>query len=244
MAAKDPARYAGDGKPRRRPVIAAALIAAVVVALLVLIVARVTGGDDDPKSEPPPAGPSSSPTASSSSDSSTSACGLPDGPQTAPTTAPKAEWVVGPTGIAYPTSSTFGPAKTTGGLHTCFAHNPTGALFAAVLYTNDFDDPSVSAKAIAQRFAPPQPVKRVSNRPTGQGGVQMKGFKFVDVTRDRVTVTLALTDTTSDGDPVAGVINTLAWQDGDWHVVPPEGGHAPVSSLPVMDGYVLWGGVS
>ncbi len=61
-------------------------------------------------------------------------CSLSAGSQAVPVTAPVSGWaLVGST--AAPTArSTVGPQKSIDGLRVCFAHSPTGALFAAASF--------------------------------------------------------------------------------------------------------------
>ena len=60
-----------------------------------------------------------------------SRCGLAAGDQRIPATPPESEWEL-VDGIASPQSDTVGPGVREGKRRLCYAHSPTGALFAAV----------------------------------------------------------------------------------------------------------------
>lgn len=61
-------------------------------------------------------------------------CDLDDSDQEIPTAAPDAEWVeYGP--LRIPSDDAIGPGKVEGPVWECFAHTPTGALFAAAYMT-------------------------------------------------------------------------------------------------------------
>ena len=115
------------GQPRRWLLPAVGLFIIVVAAVAVWALTR----HQDQPSRAPEA--SAAPSPSPSGAASTSICGLPDGPQAVPHTAPSAEWKL-EDAFAYPTSTQFGPGREQGNVHSCYAHNPTGALFAAVGY--------------------------------------------------------------------------------------------------------------
>lgn len=62
---------------------------------------------------------------------SSSMCGLPDGDQRIPKQPPAARWqLVG--WFATPTARNIGPGVVNGKQRRCYAHSPTGALFAAI----------------------------------------------------------------------------------------------------------------
>ncbi|HET6986401.1 MAG TPA: hypothetical protein VFI00_07280, partial [Kribbella sp.] len=79
-----------------------------------------------------PASPARPATPEAASTAGAKACSLPDGDQAAPTKAPSADgWEVS-NRVVVPRSATYGPAKTDpDGFRHCFAHSPTGAVYAA-----------------------------------------------------------------------------------------------------------------
>src|SRR4051794_10440252 len=113
-------------------ILAAAFIAGLLllgVALLVLGSggddATRPGGNNPPNSRPTTATPARQ-------DANASICGLPAGNQHVPAVGPQTRWELVGT-IAAPTDpNTIGPGIHEGKRRLCFAHSPTGALFAAV----------------------------------------------------------------------------------------------------------------
>src|SRR4051794_35844273 len=113
-------------------ILAAAFIAGLLllgVALLVLGSGRDDatrpGGNNPPNSRPTTATPTRQ-------DANASVCGLPAGNQHVPAVGPQTRWELVGT-IAAPTDpNTIGPGIQEVKRRLCFAHSPTGALFAAV----------------------------------------------------------------------------------------------------------------
>lgn len=230
-------------EPRdNRFIAAAALIGLIVVAGLAVVVLRLVSGgstsDDErttPTSEP------------STSAGSSSACDLPDGSQDVPTTAPDTKWYF-KAKIAVPKSPVFGPAEgaAEGSIARCFAHSPTGALFAAATIaaeTSSFS-PTAGDAILAHVVAGDLRDEMVRTLDPAPGPLtQIVGFKFEDSTRDRVTVTLATRIV--DG-PNAGAVGatpmTLVWVEGDWkQELNPSATTVVLTSL---DGFVQWSGIA
>src|SRR3954471_13508747 len=115
-------------------ILAAAFIAALVLLGLALLLVGTgrndsTGTDRDRGSNGQPSTnpPASTPT----KDTNASVCGLPAGSQQVPVVPPEAQWeLVG--SIAAPPEPKTGPGIKDDKRRLCFAHSPTGALFAAV----------------------------------------------------------------------------------------------------------------
>ena len=221
---------------------AAVLLGLVLVAGIVLIGVRLLNGGDDASPQHPTA------TATDKTPGSTSACGVPDGSQTVPNSAPEADWsLAGKT--AAPVSEVFGPSKTVDGVHTCFAHNPTGALFAAINYYADTTDPAVRTKTLlAERiFSDANAGKADMGEDGGANALptyQVSGFRVDDATPNRVSVAVVVRSTEG---PTAGqqaaVTFTMGWQSGDWRVIVPPNGQPPTTAIASLSGYIAWSGV-
>jgi hypothetical protein len=174
-----------------------------------------------------------------------STCGLADGSQSVPTTAPTAKWRL-VNKFAAPSSSTFGPDTTSHGAHVCFAHNPTGALFAAANYLADSSNPDLSkAILVEQRIYVNDDSKLAEDgdddaAPTN---LQVSGFRVEDATTDRVSVNVVVRSTEG---PNAGqnyaLTLTLGWQAGDWRVIVPDNGQPPTSAISSLAGFTPWSG--
>jgi hypothetical protein len=224
------------------------IISAVVVAIIValgIILALVPKGGGTPTPEPSNAAPgtgSNQPSATSAA----SVCGLPSGDQAKPATAPAdTKWeLVGK--IAAPTSpKKFGPGKTeSNGLRSCFAHSPTGALYAGanvvILSSSGRND------LVLQHLTVDGPERdKMLQSPAGGGSpgspsFQLAGFKVLDYSRDRAVIEYGfkVSNGTFGSLPVV-----LQWDGGDWKAVPPASGQPEGKQLADLSGFVPWAGV-
>jgi hypothetical protein len=171
------------------------------------------------------------------------------------TTAPNGtEWkLVG--SMAAPFDVAVGPGAASSGIHTCFAHSATGALYAAVNLIADLSAPDANTLAIVKARtakgtgydAAVALTQGNDPMPGGTGGspiYQVAGFRYLDYTDNRATleVIVRLTNGSAAGS-VASVPVTMAWQDGDWkRVVQPDGTIPEGSNLDPSASYVHWSG--
>lgn len=189
-----------------------------------------------------------------------SVCGLPDGGQQIPVSPPPAVWrLVGP--VAVPTSDTVGPGLVDAhGVGDCFAHSPTGALFAAVgsLAALNLPVDQVSpVDVIHHRVAPIGDIypamlsqaaaaaaagNRMPTEPGATTKVAVLGFSVTDYTAERAVLGVAL----GVGDPARAASYrqvlmplVMAWWDGDWKLVYTD---AMARPQPVVsaDQYIGW----
>lgn len=181
---------------------------------------------------------------------STSVCGLPAGPQELPRAAPTATWRILGGLIAAPSSPIFGPGSETGGVPGCFAHDPTGALFAAVntlaltgLPAGQVDPVAVvvqrashtapgypAALADAHRAAAAATDGGMPAEPSTTPKVAFLGFVFLDYTPARAVLQVAV----GVGDPLRTATYypmllpvVMVWQTGDWRYVYDPAGPTP-----------------
>lgn len=249
--ANRPADQTVDPAKRRGFVIAGVFLVLVVAAGMVLVL----GPSRDP--QPVLGGAPTSPATSSTPAApvvEAGGCNLSAGDQTVPVVAPAdTEWeLVGR--VAAPTApDVYGPAVTSP-VRSCFARNPTGALYAAVnaLATTTLPD---APRLLAEDLGAEGPGRdaALAQLPTDgstvpaddtEAQVQVSGFQFLSYTEDETVINLAVLGV-SDGQAVdAHTAFTLRWERDDWRVVhTPEG--APFSAiqlLPSMAGYVPWSG--
>jgi hypothetical protein len=233
-----------DQNPLTKPkFIISAVVVAIIVALgVILALVPRGGGTASPE-------PSSNSTSTSSGQptatSGASVCGLPSGDQAKPATTPAdTKWeLVGK--IAAPTSHTqFGPGKTeANGLRSCFAHSPTGALYAAANMTAL----SAAGKAdlVYQQLAVPSPERDavLKSSPTAAPNsvtAQLAGFTFRSYEADRAVIDLAFKG--ANGTFVSIPV-PLQWYEGDWKFVVPATGDTGARQLSDLSGYVEWAGV-
>jgi hypothetical protein len=188
-------------------------------------------------------------TTSSGNERPASSCDLPAGDQTVPSTAPVADgWDVSRR-VVVPRSAAYGPGKTdSDGFRHCFAHSPTGAVFAAYSAIAAIADqtklvptvkklmmPGTSTDSLLRQVSTAEPSSDTST-------VQVVGYRIIDAGQDRVTVMLAM--------PVESVFMsanlTLVWHQGDWRLQPPPPGEAvgaPFSQHRDLDDFVKWSGI-
>lgn len=224
------------------------LISAGVVLIIVVLAGFLvfTGGDDEVQ---PDLLPSTGATTTESTTAVTGGCDLPAGDQTVPVAAPDTEWTLVGT-VAAPSSADDGPAVTdpSTGVRSCYAQNPTGALFAAANFLAATSD-MAALEAAVEELAAAGPgrdtaLEAIRTNPqsvVGNGArYQIAGFTFLSYSQDVATVSLAIAATGG----LAGVPLTVVREDGDWKVdLPADGNPAgQATSIDSLAGYIPWAG--
>ena len=210
----------------------------------------------DPASEPAaPAGtagsatPGSGDPAGDSGRDGASRCRLPDGDQAIPGSAPAVDgWEV-TRRVVVPRSAAYGPAKVDAdGFRRCFAHSPTGAVFAAYNAIGAIADQRKAVATAGKLMLPGRDtdalIRELRSEPVSDSSdsAQPVAYRVLDASRDRATVMLAMPVETA----FVSATLTLAWYDGDWRVVPPPAGEAvgaPFAQRRDLDGFVAWSGI-
>lgn len=236
------------------------IAAAAVVALLVLLglILAVTGGSGGDATEA--AKPSSPPSSGANAPNpDASVCGLAPGSQAIPTEAPKAVWKLRGT-LAVPTApATFGPKSSAGGVPSCFAHSPTGALFAMVNIQAAMGELAKQPgrypiDKVLQMIAPGpgrEALKTaaakspVAEQGSKKSGAQVSGFNVVRYEENTAVVDVAFA---GDRPDTAGYVHgqaTLRWEQGDWKLELAQNGSPldAVQAIPNLTGYVPWRGL-
>ncbi|RZU13308.1 hypothetical protein EV645_4147 [Kribbella rubisoli] len=247
-----------EQSPFGRGFIAASIvIGAVVVCGAVLLIGSFTSSGTAPavgqaqqqavvpgRSEPvAPATPVSSRPASSTG------CNRSTGDQSVPQQPPAVDgWEVS-SRIVVPRSSGFGPARTDAdGFRRCFAHSPTGAVYAAYsAYAAMADQDKVVATA--RKLMVPGPgtdalIRELQTDQSASGYTvpQVAGYRVIDASPDRVSLMLA----TSVNSAYMSLTLTLVWHGGDWLLQPPAAGEpvgAPFAQHRDLSDFVAWSGV-
>jgi hypothetical protein len=163
-------------------IIAAVLVVAMVAATIIIFL--VPKGNEDAQPAPTAAKSGSPATATATAAADRSICGLPASSDTALGAAPTSKWeLVGR--MAAPTDpKTSGPGVTDdSGFRSCFAHSPTGALYAAVnavaLGSSTQDEAKLAERLLVPGAGRDAAMKaatsRNSSNETGQSA-QIRGF--------------------------------------------------------------------
>ena len=195
-----------------------------------------------------PAAPDA-PASAGPGDAGASACGLPDGDQGMPVSAPAVDgWEVSRR-VVVPRSAVFGPGKVDqDGFRRCFAHSPSGAVYAAYNAIAAMGDQAKGIDTVGKLMLPGPDRDalirelRAETPDDVSEPTQLAGYRVLDASRDRATVTLALP---VESEYVSATL-TFVWQSGDWRLVPPAPGEsvgAPYSQHADLDGFVAWSGV-
>ena len=177
------------------------------------------------------------------------ACGLPDGDQAVPAKAPSVDvWEVSRR-VVVPRSAVHGPAKVDpDGFRRCFAHSPSGAVYAAYNAIAAMGDQAKGIDTVGKLMLPGPDrdalIRELREETPDDVSepTQLAGYRVLDASRDRATVTLALP---VESEYVSATL-TFVWQSGDWRLVPPAPGEsvgAPYSQHADLAGFVAWSGV-
>lgn len=245
-----------QNSPYTRGFAAAAIVIGAVLLCGTLLLFTGPDGNNSPSAGTTPGtnSPTSSnsvlpPAAAASPPATSTTCGLPAGDQSIPTQPPSADtWEVTRRAVV-PRSTTYGPARTDNdGFRRCFAHSPTGALYAAYNAIAALNDQHQTIPTTKKLMLPgPNTTallqKLTTEKPSEEGeAAQVAGFRFLDATQDRATVVLAL----PVEDQYMSATLTLVWHHDDWRVIPPQPGDqlgAPFSQHRDLDDFVTWKGL-
>jgi hypothetical protein len=166
-----------------------------------------------------------------------------------PAAPPDASWELVGT-LAAPTAPRIGPGIDEAPRRLCFAHSPTGALFAAVNFLATLDrapnDPDLFAELTASGTVRDRALALLDGRPPADDGSrsQIAGFRIAAYSGNETTIDLAIRVTTPSG--AGGLSHFLAplrWERGDWKFVI-QSLERPYTAEAItnLSGYVPWGG--
>lgn len=237
------------------------IAAAAVVAIIVLlgIVLAVTGGSDGQAQDLPANGAPPPASAPVTADANESVCGLDRGSQAIPTEAPQARWTLRGT-VAVPTApSTYGPGTVEDGVPACFAHSPTGALFAMLNIQAAMGDFAKQPgrypiRKVLRMLAagPGRDVLKdaaarapVATKGSTRPAAQVAGFSIVRYEPNTVVIDVAFAGSRPGASGYVHGQSTMRWERRDWKLVLTQSG-APFDAVqPIADlsGYVPWSGV-
>ncbi|MFK4083231.1 hypothetical protein ACI2LF_03920 [Kribbella sp. NPDC020789] len=224
-------------------VAAAVVLGAVVVCLLLWVFTRGDGTPDaqpvptpvptvsEPSGEPTdePTGPPATPTDPTTTPTptvkppvpGTGGCKTAKPPQGIPRVAPVGVTWQFEDDMLFPSQQQAGPAAMDrNGVRSCFAHSPTGAVFATFVLLAQIKNPELTADVLATRVAP-GPGRNVAiaqNRATptprdeNRSG-QFAGFKVIDYQPDRAIISIAVR---FDERTIGALPVTMIWNGKDW----------------------------
>lgn len=178
-------------------------------------------------------------TASSGEGGVNSGCSLPDGDQKIPNTAPPVDEWVDVNGVGVPTSKTYGPEKREDNLFGCYAHSPTGALFAMVYimgasgHTEGFLEAWLTPEDLAAAPSNTVSDKRIP--------ATLRGFRFSSATKDKVVADLAWEVASDNGQSGTAVMRFIVKWNGDHWVMDPTMFDTRPSKAPAnLEGFTPW----
>ena len=185
------------------------------------------------------------PTTRTTSAAATGPCSLATGDQQVPSASyPQGVTWQAVGSMSVPQSSALGPQHVRSGIHICFAHNPSGALLAAMNLLAE-GSTNISEREVFDQLAINVP-SAVTTRPAYQdfqSGVQIAGYKYDSYTPTSALLEVALRH--AEGG-LSAVQMPMRWTGNDWKYVFPPGG--PVSSTlngaQVEPPYVAWSAFS
>jgi hypothetical protein len=224
-----------ERSPWSRPSVLLSGAFLLALVLLGILVAATGGGSQKTPPQTPRSAvaPSPSPTAAAGANG----CTLPAGEQSVPSSSPPpARWeTVG--SMQVPQSpEVFGPERSSGRWNTCFAHDPSGALLAAMNVWAE--GTAVPASELFQRLAVGAP-KDLGNgaQLDSSGPVQFSGYRYVSYTPTEAQVAVVLRG--PEGKLLA-VVTPMVWRAGDWKYLFPSGGTPAMQVIADLTGYVPW----
>lgn len=217
----------------------AVILGAVVICALLWVFTRDTTPDAQPSPTPVPTvseptdGPTEEPTQPPATPDPTTTpkptppvlgtggCKTAKPPQGIPRVAPVGVTWQFESDMLFPLQQQAGPAAMDrNGVRSCFAHSPTGAVFATFVLLAQIKNPVLTADVLATRVAPgpgrdaavaqnrATPTPRDENR-----SGQFAGFKVIDYEPDRAIISIAVR---FDERTIGALPVTMIWTGKDW----------------------------
>ena len=214
------------------------LSGAFLLALVLLgVIVAVTGDRGAAEHHAQASTPAARQPASAPADTASSGCSLPAGQQDIPASSPPpAQWgTVGSMQVPQ-NPAVFGPQRSSGPWNTCFAHDPAGALLAAMnLWA---EGTAVPAGELFQRLAVGAPTDLGNAAELDSNGpVQFAGYRYDSYTPAEAQVAVVFQG--PEGKLLA-VVTAMVWHAEDWKYLFPAGGTPAMEVIPDLTGYVPW----
>lgn len=222
--------------------IASAAVIGLVLVLLIVILLQGLGSSNQPDAAQTPLAT----TGATSAAPAAGGCSLPEGDQSVPAAAPKATWALDRKMVVPSAPDTFGPAVTKDGVAKCFAHNPTGALFAAthMLSVTWQDGPETLINKYAvdspEKTAVLDSIRSSSFPPLPDQVPQIKGYRIIMTGKDKAMVQIAVSMPQGH---LVRVPVTLIWTGTDWSIDPAAVQASEGGQISDLTGYIAWSGI-
>jgi hypothetical protein len=167
------------------------------------------------------------------------ACTLTAGSQVIPSTSPPAgtTWDQVGSMVVPQAAHVYGPERMRGVWNYCFAHDPSGALLAAM---NFWAEGTAADATAVMRHLATGPVPRSAlgqDRLDAAGPVQLVGYKFGSYQPDEAQIFVALRGPQGK---LGSVLTTMRWTGADWRFAVPATGTPALQALTDLTGYVSW----
>ena len=239
-----------ERSPFTRPafLVAAVVVILIVVVGIVVVVVNLNHHDPSPSTVPSSSASAAPTTKPSEVAGGASVCGLHGKVLTGTlSTAPDATWKYDGT-IAYPTSSEYGPAKTSNdGVRYCFQHSPEGALFASANALVAASS-TTAQQAWLNYFLADGPHKQSildslasgSSSSTSGTRLNIAGFRVLSYDGSAATVDVAVEGSTDQGSITGSFVYDLVWQAGDWKLSADTAQPFSFAVIPDLAGYIQW----
>jgi hypothetical protein len=130
----------------------------------------------------------------------------------------------------------YGPERSDGPWETCFAHDPSGALLAAMNLWAEGTAADPSAVFHHLAIGAPADLGN-SDRLDAGGPVQFAGYRYESY--DPTTARLLVVIRGPEG-KLGAAETTMRWVAGDWKYLFPPGGAPSIEVISDLTGYVQW----
>jgi hypothetical protein len=226
-----------EQSPWSRPVV---LVSGAFLLVLVLagILVALTGADQHKAHSTPDQQTTQPREVTTSAAAGPDACTLAGGSQSIPSASPPpgTQWATVGSMQVPQAPDLYGPERSSGAFDTCFAHNPSGALLAALnLWAESTAAPPSEVFGKLAIGAPHN--LRNDARLDSSGSVQLAGYRYDSYSPVRAQISVVLTGPEGK---LAATVTTMTWTGSDWKYLFPLNGTPPLQVIPDLTGYVSW----
>lgn len=232
----------------RRFIVAVIVVGIIAICAVIVIISNLSGGNASQSPTPASTHPAAS-TPAAATDPDPSTCGLGGATNSGTLSeAPKTAWVLFGRFAVPNDPKSFGPGHiVSNGVRTCYAHNPTGVLYATANLIGMGTDRTIAVeviKAMVEPGAGRDAAIAAAQGSTGGNGTltfQVAGFKINSYDGQTASIDIALH---SSDNSFVSLVYDWQWKDGDWKGVLTSAGQPRVAPAQVsnLGGYIPWAG--